>query len=241
MSSSTTQSETRHSFSRSLVTTRKTRHAQTNKRALTTHQYNTNQTDTPTHPDAPRTPHAATTGPTPLRRCLIEDDNDDDGDTNDIDIVGGADITDIDNSVHEALMRRTNDNSKPAYMRLWRYWCVFNTLVLNLELRSVWRSYDGLPDTETKRRDERDLMRFATWLCRRFTRSATAAQGVSMVRSTHRARAGRTSSASVMDTNCQGASKAWQTFSRAYRETDSRSPSRCSDSGQRCTNGDRKH
>ena len=163
--------------------TRQTTHA-----SHTTRQHNTNNRHT--HPDAPRTPHAATTGPTPLRRCLIEDDNDDDGDTNDIDIVGGADIIDIDSSVHEALMRRTNDNSKPAYMRLWRYWCVFNVLVLNLDLRSVWRSYDGLPDTATKRRDERDLMRFATWLCRRFKRSATAAQGVSMVRSTHRARAG---------------------------------------------------
>ena len=64
-----------------------------------------------------------------LRRCLIEGDDDDGGDTNDIGIVGGTDITDIDSSVHEALMRRTNDNSKPAYMRPWRYWCVFNVLL----------------------------------------------------------------------------------------------------------------
>ena len=106
------------------------------------------------------------------------------------DIAGGTDIAEIDNDVHEALMRRTKDNSKPAYLRLWRYWCAFNVLVLSLDLRSAWRSYDELPDTATKRRDERDLMRFATWLCKRFKRSATAAQGVSMVRSTHRVRAG---------------------------------------------------
>ena len=123
----------------------------------TAHNQHTNKTTQTQIP--PRCPaHAARdpTGPTPLRRRLIADDDDDD--TNDIDIVGGADIKDIDNNVHEALMKRTSDNSKPAYMRLWRYWCAFNVLVLQNDLRSVWRSYDGLPDTATKRRDERDLM-----------------------------------------------------------------------------------
>ena len=130
------------------------------------------------------------TGAAPLRQRLLDNHEADDDIEDTHGIAGGTNLAELDNDVREALMRRLKGNIKPAYLRLWRYWCAFNVLVLNLDLRSAWRSYDQLPGTVIKRRDERDLMHFATWLCKRFKRPAAAAQGVSMVRSTHRVRAG---------------------------------------------------
>ena len=203
--------------------------------------------DNNTHTRAPtqhitihiQTPHK-TTGAVPLRRRLLDEDEAGD-DMEDIhNIAGGTDIAEIDNDVHEALVWRTKDNSKPAYPRLWRYWCVFNVLVLSLDLRSAWRSYDELLDTATKRRDERDLMRFATWLCKRFKRSSTAAQDVSMVRSTHRVGGGTDIIGLGHGHQLSGCLKGLADLFPRCHATAFRSRSKCLRHGRRCGSGTRK-
>ena len=135
---------TRLSSSRLIHATHHKTHTHTNTPCLQSQNRDKN-----THTRAP-TQHTIihtqsqykTTGALPLRRRLLDEDEAADDDMEDIhDIAGGTDFAEIDSDVHEALMRRTKDNSKPADLRLWRYWCAFSVLVLSLDLRSAWRSW----------------------------------------------------------------------------------------------------
>ena len=82
-------------------------------------------------------------------------------------------------------------SSRGAYMRTWRLWVAFNVLNLGLCMRSSWQVYDTDPGYQTRRRDERDVMRFAMLLAKRFRNSNTAAQGISMLRTVHKVRSGQ--------------------------------------------------
>ena len=81
--------------------------------------------------------------------------------------------------------------SRGTYMRTWRLWVAFNVLNLGLCMRSAWRIYDTDPGSQTRRRDERDVTRFAMLLARRFRNSNTAAQGIPMLRTVHKVRSGQ--------------------------------------------------
>ena len=64
-------------------------------------------------------------------------------------------------------------------------------LNLGLCMRASWRVYEIDPGSQTRRRDERDVMRFAMLLAKRFRNSNTAAQGISMLRTAHTVRSGQ--------------------------------------------------
>ena len=88
-------------------------------------------------------------------------------------------------------MQVCRSQSSPAYIRTWRLWVAFNVLNLGLCMRASWRVYNIEPGSQTRRRDERDVIRFAMLLAKRFRNSNTAAQGISMLRTVHKARSGQ--------------------------------------------------
>ena len=101
------------------------------------------------------------------------------------------DLEEFDAGIDDCMQVCQSESSRTAYMRTWRLWVAFNVLNLGLCMRASWRVYDTEPGSQTRRRDERDVMRFAMLLAKRFRNSNTAAQGISMLRTVHNVRSGQ--------------------------------------------------
>ena len=101
------------------------------------------------------------------------------------------DLEEFDAGIDDCMQVCQSESSRTAYMRTWRLWVAFNVLNLGLCMRSSWRVYELEPGSRTRRRDERDVMRFAMLLAKRFRNSNTAAQGISMLRTVHKVRSGQ--------------------------------------------------
>ena len=101
------------------------------------------------------------------------------------------DLEEFDAEIDDCMQVCQSASSRGTYMRTWRLWVAFNVLNLGLCMRSAWRIYDTDPGSQTRRRDERDVTRFAMLLAKRFRNSNTAAQGISMLRTVHKVRSGQ--------------------------------------------------
>ena len=101
------------------------------------------------------------------------------------------DLEEFDAGIDDCMQVCQSESSRTAYMRSWRLWVAFGVLNLGLCMRAPWRVYDTDPGSQTRRRDERDVIRFAMLLAKRFRNSNTAAQGISMLRTVHKARSGQ--------------------------------------------------
>ena len=83
------------------------------------------------------------------------------------------DLEEFDAGVDDCMQVCQSESSRNGYMRTWRLWVAFNVLNLGLCMRASWRVYDTEPGSQTRRRDERDVMRFAMLLLQNDSETAT--------------------------------------------------------------------